>query len=115
MGKEFDEEDEDDLLTITLELDDGRELECRILSVFEAGGRDYIALFPLDEDFTYEGADDEDGGQVFLYRYNENENGDFELENILSDEEFEVVSDAFDEWLDSQEYDEYVDAEDFDE
>ena len=34
------------------------------------------------------------------------------LENIESDEEYDIVSDAFDEFLDSQEFDELVDADD---
>ena len=33
------------------------------------------------------------------------------LENILDDDEFEAVSDAFDEWLDACEYDELVEED----
>ncbi len=35
-------------------------------------------------------------------------NGNPDLENIDSDEEYEIVADAFDELLDSAEYDELV-------
>ena len=35
-------------MTVTLTLDDGSELECVVLTVFEAGGRDYIALLPME-------------------------------------------------------------------
>ena len=37
------------------------------------------------------------------------------LDNIESDEEYEIVSDAFDELLDSQEYDELVSEDELDE
>ena len=44
----------------------------------------------------------------FSYRYLQDEKGNPDLENILDDDEFEAVSDAFDEWLDACEYDEIV-------
>ena len=88
-------------MTVTLTLDDGRELECVVLTIFPAGEREYIALLPLD------GREAEDG-EVYLYRYVEDINGNPDLENIDSDEEYEIVADAFDELLDSAEYDELV-------
>ena len=91
-------------MTVTLTLDDGTDLECVVLTIFEAGDKEYIALLPLD------GMEAEEG-EVYLYRYTEDENGNPDLENILSDEEYEVVADAFDELLDTEEYDELVDAE----
>ena len=94
--------------TMTLILDNGAELECAVVTTLEAGGKDYIALLPL------EGVEAEEG-DVFLYRFHVDENGDPELENIESDEEYEIVSDAFDEWLDTQEYDELVDEDDLEE
>ena len=101
-------EDENEIQdTITLTLEDDSELECAVVTTFPAGGMEYIALLPL------EGIESEEG-EVFLYRYREAEDGEPILENIESDEEYETVSDAFDEWLDSQEYDELV-GEDFEE
>ena len=38
-------EDEADDIRVTLELDEG-EVECEILTIFEANNRDYIALMP---------------------------------------------------------------------
>lgn len=87
-------------MTVTLSLDDGSDLECVVLTIFEAGGRDYIALLPT------EGIDAEEG-EVYLYRYMEKD-GQPDLENIEDDEEYEIVADAFDELLDEQEYDELV-------
>lgn len=91
----------DEEMTVTLTLDDGTELECVVLTIFEAGEKEYIALLPLD------GREAEDG-EVYLYRYVEDINGNPDLENIDSDEEYEIVADAFDEHLDSAEYDELV-------
>ena len=91
----------DEEMTVTLTLDDGTELECVVLTIFEAGEKEYIALLPLD------GREAEDG-EVYLYRYVEDINGNPDLENIDSDEEYEIVADALDELLDSAEYDELV-------
>ena len=87
-------------MTVTLTLDDGSQLECVILTIFEAGGRDYIALLPMD-------GEDADEGEVYLYRYTEID-GNPDLQNIEDDEEYEIAADAFDELLDSMEYDELV-------
>ena len=86
--------------TVTLTLDDGSELECAVLSIFPAGDKQYIALVPLDED------EDSEEGDVYLYRFQEFENGEIQLDNIIDDEEYEIVADAFDELLDSEEFDE---------
>lgn len=89
-------------MTVTLTLDDGSELECIVLTIFPAGGKDYIALLPM------EGAE---ADEVYLYRYSEDAEGNPDLQNIEDDEEYEIVSDAFDELLDAEEYDEIVGEE----
>lgn len=96
--------EEEDSMTVTVMLDDGSEMETIALNIFQAGDREYIALLPT------EGIEAEEG-EVFLYRYTEDENGVPNLENIESDEEFELASAAFDEILQNEEYDELVDAE----
>ena len=93
-------EEPEEEMTVTLTLDDGSEIECLVLTIFEAGERDYIALLPT------EGIDAEEG-EVYLYRYTEVD-GEPDLQNIEDDEEYEIVADAFDELLDEQEYDEMV-------
>jgi len=104
MAQNYENEEKD---TVTLTLEDDSEMECAVLTTFEADGKNYIALLPI------EGIEAEEG-EVFLYRFVENADGDPELENIESDEEYEAAAEAFDEWLDEQEYDEIV-GEDFDE
>lgn len=93
MGKKKDMDDE---MYVTLTLDDGEE-ECVVITIFEAAGRDYIALLPVAQ---MEGSD----GDVYIYRYKEDKAGNPSLSDIESDEEFEAASDRFDEWLDEQEF-----------
>ena len=94
-------DDDPDDFRVTLELDDGTTAECAILTILEVDGQDYIVLIPLDEN-------DEpiDEGEVFIYRYFEDEDGIPSLENIDDDDEFERISDAFEEFLDEQEFNE---------
>lgn len=98
---------EEQEMFVTLSLDDGSEIECMVVTIFEANNQDYIALLP-----TAGEANDE--GEVYLYRFSEDEDGNPDLTNIESDEEYEIVADAFDEWLDAQEYDEIVSGEEED-
>jgi len=43
--EEFEDEEEQ---FITLEFDDGEEVECEVLGVFDVDGKEYIALLPDD-------------------------------------------------------------------
>ena len=104
-NEEMDLEQEE--MTVTLTLDDGSEVECVVLTIFEAGDCDYIALLPT------EGAE-ADEGEVYLYRYEEDADGNPSLDNIEDDDEYEVVADAFDELLDDQEFDEIVGEDELD-
>ena len=70
---------------ITLEFDDGAEVECEIMGVFDYNGKEYIALIPDD------GTDD-----VYIYGYKEVGDEEFELVDIEDDAEFEAVVAEFD-------------------
>lgn len=96
-------EDDDDLF-VTLTLEDDSEVECQVLTIFEVEGQDYIVLLPLDS------AEDEEG-EIFIYRYFEDENGDPGLDNIETEEEFEMVSEVFDQLVEDGEYDEIIEDE----
>ena len=105
MGKNdnFDEE-----MTVELSLEDGTNVVCAVITILEVDGQDYIVLLPLDEDGN------NDDGEVWFYRYSENPddpNEEPELGFIDSDEEYEAVADAFDEYLDSVEFDEIIEEE----
>ena len=66
--------------TVTLTLEDGSELECPIIDIFELEEQKYIALYhPIDE-------------VALLYRFFDYEDGTIEVTSIESDEEFEKVS-----------------------
>lgn len=97
----------DEEATVTLELDDGTSVECDVLTIFPVGENDYIALLPLEGEAAEE-------GEVYLYKYMESEEGEPSLDNILDDDEYEAVADAFDELLDSQEYDELIPEDELD-
>ena len=87
--------------TMTLDLDEGGKLECIVLNVFPVNNREYIALLPMND----EGHVEEDA-QIFLYRFEELGDDEVNLETIEDDDEFELVSDYFDEMLDEQEFNE---------
>lgn len=70
---------------LTLEFDDGEEIECEIMGVFDFEGKEYIALIPED------GTDD-----VYIYGYKEVGDDEFELVDIDDDEEFKKVVAEFD-------------------
>ena len=95
---------EDEDIMVTLDLDDGTQVECEILTIFTVNEKDYIALLPLDD----KGEPNEEG-EVFIYRYSEDEEGNATLDNIESDDEYEAVSDRFDELLDEAEFNEMED------
>ena len=60
---------EEEVDIITLEFDEGEEVECEIMGVFDFNGKEYIALIPDD------GTDD-----VYIYGYKEV--GEDEFENL---------------------------------
>jgi len=98
----------DEEMTVELTLEDGTNVVCAIITILEVDGQDYIVLLPLDEN-----GENEDG-EVWFYRYSENPddpNEEPELDFIDSDEEYEAVADAFDEYLDSVEFDEIIENE----
>ena len=97
----------DEEATVTLELDDGTSVECAVLTIFPVGENDYIALLPLEGEAAEE-------GEVYLYKYMESAEGEPSLDNLLDDDEYEAVADAFDELLDSQEYDELIPEDELD-
>ena len=80
-----DEAAEEEAEYVTLEFDDGAEVECEIMGVFDADGKDYIALIPDD------GTDD-----VYIYGYKEVGDDEFEIIDINDDAEFQRAVEEFD-------------------
>ena len=77
---------------ITLEFDDDTKIDCEIMGIFDYNKKDYIALIPDD------GSDD-----VYIYGYEENEDGSFELLDIVDEKLFNNVAQEFQKIMDSPE------------
>ncbi len=75
---------------ITLTLDDDTELECVVLGIFDVDDKEYIALLP------------EEGDDVFIYQYNELEDGEIDLQNIESQDEFDNVAEVFNTLIEAE-------------
>lgn len=86
----FPVDNEDDDVVVTVSMDDGTEVTCEILTIFDCGEREYIVLLPLDDK-----GEPTDDGEVYIYRYLEDENGVPSLDNIASDEEYDAVAEVF--------------------
>ncbi len=92
---------DDEDICVTLDMEDGEQVECEILTIFELKGQDYIALLPVSEDDP-----ETEEFDIYLYRYFEDEDGSPSLESILDDAEYEAVEEKFDELLDEAEFEE---------
>lgn len=105
-------EAENEVMTFTLEFDDRDPLTCAVVTILSVNGRSYIAALPLDDNGS------NSDGEVLLYRYDEDpENPDAEpvISYIEDDDEYDAVSDAFDEYLDNCEFDELIPDEETEE
>ena len=83
---------ENESLSVTLTLENDEELECDVITIFETDARQYIALLPVNAN------EDSEDGQIYLYR--------------LIDE-FERVSEVFNDWMESQDFGD-IDLDDID-
>lgn len=83
------ENDREDM--ITLLDDEGNEVECEVIDMFEFEDKEYIVLLPVDEEDPYilRVDKDDDGNEVFAV--------------IEDDEEFNRVAEAYDELLEDEE------------
>ena len=80
--------EDEEMDVITLEFDDGTEVEAEIMGIFDVPGlegKEYIALIP-----------DDDTDDVYIYGYKEISEEEFELIDIEDDGEFEKVVEEFD-------------------
>ncbi len=82
----------DQIITLTVTDEDGTQEDCdfRIVAIYEAMDRRYIALTPDLEAPELE-------ADIFLFRYLEEE-GQCSVEEIIEDEEFAIAADAFQAW-----------------
>ena len=75
---------DDEDIFVTLDMDDGTQAECEIITIFDLGDQDYIVLMPLDE-----AGEEHAEGTVYIFRYFEDEEGNlfFYQDSILLPEE----------------------------
>ena len=87
---------------MTLEFDDGKEVECEVMGIFDVDGKEYIALYATD------GSD-----EVYLYGYKEldDDENDCELVDIEDDAEYERVCAVFEEITGCEEEEAEAEAE----
>lgn len=99
--RDIDDNTPEEEMTVELELEDGKVVNCAVITILEVEKKDYIVLLPLDEN------GDNSDGEVWFYRYSEDEK-DPNVEPVLTyiedDDEYEAVADAFDEYLDNEEF-----------
>lgn len=103
MSKEIDMMD-DESMTVTLTFEDGTEEECIVLDIFtveELGEQEYIALLSLPEG-AEESDDEEVEGEILLYRYEELEGEEINLDSIEDEEEAAMVERAYQNLMDEE-------------
>lgn len=97
---------DDEEMTVELELDDGQTVNCAIITILTVKEQDYIGtsflwmrtVIMMMEKYGSIG-----------YAEDENDpNAEPELGYIDNDDEYDMVADAFDEYLDNAEFDEIV-------
>lgn len=101
---DFDFEDIEEM-QVSLELEDGTNLECEVVYIFEWDGDDYAVLTPLDEDIE----------EIYFFGIEiEDNKGEPEITLLqIEDEEvLEALADAFDEILDNEELDRFGELDD---
>lgn len=79
---------------ITLDYEDGTTERCEVMGIFELDDVEYIALVPESDD-----------GCVYLYVYEEHEDGTFSLGDIADDELFAQVAEAYESLIDEDDVD----------
>lgn len=85
-------------MTVTLELENGSQLECDVVLVFYENGRNYIALMPSEQTVGFEEAD------LYFYRLTGASMEELGIGNIEDDEEYQEVAERFEEIMDEQEF-----------
>ena len=86
-------------MVIPVELEDGTSIDCEVLTIFPVDGKQYIALIDKDNDDS----------DIWLYRFVPVGKEEFNVEDIESDEELEMVEDAFNKMVEAAEIDTVID------
>lgn len=99
--------EEEESMTVTLTYDDGTEEECIVMDIFtveELGEQEYIALLSIPEGIEDSEEDEVEADvEVMIYRYEELEGDDINLEAIEDENEIAIVQAAFEALLEDAE------------
>lgn len=99
--------EEEESMTVTLTYDDGTEEECIVMDIFtveELGEQEYIALLSIPEGLEDSEEDEVEADvEVMIYRYEELEGDDINLEAIEDENEIAIVQAAFEALLEDAE------------
>lgn len=102
--------EEEESMTVTLTYDDGTEEECIVMDIFtveELGDQEYIALLSIPEGIEDSEEDEVEADvEVMIYRYEELEGDDINLEAIEDENEIAIVQAAFEALLEDAEEEE---------
>lgn len=95
---------DDEDLTITIPFEDGTELECDVILLFEIEDeeQDYVALYPSS------GEPDE----IYLFRCEYDGGDNMEIEEISDEKEYKLVCETFDTIMEEQEWNEIMGEDD---
>ena len=84
-------------MTVTLTLEDGSEMDCEVITVFDYEGDNYIAVVSSEElEGIDEDSEDEEGVSAMLYRLGGATWEEMELLNI-DDDIYDKVAERFEE------------------
>ena len=86
-------------MVISIEMEDGSEVECEVLAIFPVDGKQYIALIDKDHEDS----------DIWMYRFVPVGEEEFNIEDIEDDKEFEKVEDAFNQMVEAAEIDAVID------
>lgn len=85
-------------MTVTLEMEQGGEMECNVVLAFCENDRNYIALRPAEQE------QDAKETEIYFYRLTGASMDELGIENIEEDEEYQEVAERFEEIMDEQEF-----------
>lgn len=98
----FFNEDAKETAYITLTTEDGESIDTEIIAAIEIEEleKEYVAALPVEANEEFE------EGEVLLLIYSEDANGDPEFAPVEDEEEFEMVSSAFEQFFEEEDEDE---------
>ena len=103
-------QEEEEFVTLTDE--EGKEHQFAVIDVIDVEGQSYAVLLPADSPaLNDEPLDEDEIDEAIILRIDKDESGDDVLVDIEDDEEWEKVTEAWEELLDNEEEEDEDDEE----